>query len=70
MVQGFPFHAGFHPSSAALPDSPMQAYNDNVSDNDSDIMVQIVQLEDSYFAANAYMLARFSLAKSALSLTV
>jgi hypothetical protein len=67
MVQGVPFHAGFHPSNAALSDSPMQAYNDNVSGNDSDIMVQIVQLEDAYYAANAYMLARFSLAKSAIS---
>jgi hypothetical protein len=67
LVQGVPFHAGFHPSNADLPDSPMQAYNDNVSDNDSDLMVQIIQIEDSHSAANAFMLARFTLAKSAIS---
>jgi hypothetical protein len=65
VVQGVPFHAGFHPNSNSLVDSPMQAYNENMSDSDSDLMVNTVLLSESFFTANSYMLARFSLAKSA-----
>jgi hypothetical protein len=63
VVQGVPFHAGFHPNSNSLVDSPMQAYNENMSD--SDLMVNTVLLSESFFTVNSYMLARFSLAKSA-----
>jgi hypothetical protein len=64
VVQGVPFHAGFHPSDTVLADSPMQAYNENVSDTDSHIMIQIVFVHDSFYAANATALN--SLAKSTL----
>jgi hypothetical protein len=43
----------------------MQAYNENMSDTDSDLMINSVLLPDSFYSANSYMLAMFSLAKSA-----
>jgi hypothetical protein len=64
VVQGVPFHAGFHPSGAILADSPMQAYHDYVSDTDSDIMVQTVFVHNSLYAANADALN--SLARNSL----
>jgi hypothetical protein len=65
VVQGVPFHAGFHPNSTTLVDSPIQGYNENMSDTDSDLMVNTILLFESFFSANSYMLDRFSLAKSA-----
>jgi hypothetical protein len=65
VVQGVPFHVGFHPNSNILVDSPMQAYNENMSDSDFDLMVNTVLLSESFFSTNSDMLARFSLAKSA-----
>jgi hypothetical protein len=42
----------------------MQAYNENVSDTESDLMVQTVFVHDSFYAANAIVLN--SLAKSTM----
>jgi hypothetical protein len=68
IVQGVPFHAGFHPRNAAIADSPLQAYDDNISDSGSDMMIQRLVIPlDSFYQANESMLARSSLVKSAVS---
>jgi hypothetical protein len=65
IVQGVPFHAGFHPHTATIADSPLQAYDDNISDSGSDMMIQrLVIPPDSFYQANGFLLARSSLVKS------
>jgi hypothetical protein len=62
-----PFHAGFHPPATNMADSPLQAYNENLSDSDSDPMVQYMLFsQNSVFAANSLVLAQLSIAKSAV----
>jgi hypothetical protein len=68
MVQGVPFHAGFHPNSDGLADSPTQAYNDSISESGSDIMVQyMLSAPSEFYSANALLLARVSQAKTVIS---
>jgi hypothetical protein len=68
MVQGVPFHAGFHPNSNGLADSPIQAYNDSISETGLDIMVQyMLSAPSEFYAANALLLARVSQAKTIIS---
>jgi hypothetical protein len=68
IVQGVPFHVGFHPPATNLADSPLQAYNDNMCDSGSDHMVQYMFLnQDSVYEANAFVLARLYVAKAAIS---
>jgi hypothetical protein len=64
LVQVVPFHTGFHPSISNLTDSPLHAYNDAVSDSDSDLMIQHVSInQQDFYAANYQALTRFKLAK-------
>jgi hypothetical protein len=67
VVQGIPFHAGFHPDGNNTVDSPMQAYTEALSDSDSDIMVQFM-LNDQvvFYHANASVLTRLSMAKATM----
>jgi hypothetical protein len=68
IIQGVPFHAGFHPHNAVIADSPLQAYDDTISDSGSDMMLQRIIIPlGSFYQANEAMLARDSLIKSTVS---
>jgi hypothetical protein len=67
VVQGVPFHTGFHPDDTNTANSPMQAYTEALSDSDSDVMVHFMLHDQAvYYQANASILARLSLAKATL----
>jgi hypothetical protein len=67
VVQGVPFHTGFHPDDTNTADCPMQAYTEALSDSDFDVMVHFMLHDQAvYYQANASILARLSLAKATL----
>jgi hypothetical protein len=67
VVQGVPFHAGFHPDDTNTADSPMQAYIEALSNSDSDVTVHfMLHGQSGYYQANASVLTRLSVAKATL----
>jgi hypothetical protein len=65
IVQGVPFHAGFHPHNGDIPASPVQDFSDSDSGGGSDLMVNFLLIDQAgFYQSNELLLTRFSQAKA------